>query len=691
MLNIYNKNAVGFLVASAIDTDFVNESDYKRVKYDINDKLRFDIYLTLSYLGFFSSEQHSYQSVLESIPKEFLPCDVEQSETFHITSASISRIVTQFSPFIKNNLSAPFSDIDVLKDIQSRLPMTLNEINQVLIKEGVVLHPISQRAVEFLFDCFIEPGAVSSLLISKSNRDKDANGERYERNSRPSIKSVCVNDRVKDFKNLSDSIVRYCETLGRLIGIVDFQLVFDLVLHLNGELIKDLKLDKSSLHDYVSSICIEKYGVGRHVNYGIHESISESSAYEFMYKYLSVVGQCSYDDVPEFLIRILRFKSIRKTKETNRVISSSVILEYLSFDSLSSERAKQLVSSFDFVQESDGFFTLSDKVFVDIEREYSIAPSVLLEYISSEGGFNSQLSIEERTQVLLEKYAFVMKSKLNEALNNPDGFFEKTEQGYSVSEANSEKKQNYSGSYIRPDYDHITDELYNENVVHTEDDGELKSRFKILFSAFKKKWSKVNNLSDLLVDESLRDHDEYISDRRELLTTTHFRSCENWLKSELKRAKFQIASNVAYINYLQSQGEKQNSVSVEHLNDRIEKWHDVLDVLELELKLVYASSPYTEYETHSSEVSRLLEERARLAIKPGQYRAHIAIYDYLSAFNVGVIVTHDEMIRFVDSYCASLIGDFSLSNDKRLVSGYHNLRRLFKECVEHHPFSIVKR
>ena len=185
MLNIYNENAVEFLVASAIDTDFVNESDYKRVKYDINDKLRFDIYLTLSYLGLFSSEQHSYQSVLESIPKSFY--DVEQSETFHITSASISNSHT-VSPFVKNN-QCHFR-IDVLKDIQSRLPMTLNEINQVLIKEGVVFYPISQRAVEFLFDCFIESGAVSSLLISKSNRDKDANGERYERNSRPSIKAV---------------------------------------------------------------------------------------------------------------------------------------------------------------------------------------------------------------------------------------------------------------------------------------------------------------------------------------------------------------------------------------------------------------------------------------------------------------------------------------------------------------------
>ena len=51
--------------------------------------------------------------------------------------------------------------------------------------------------------------------------------------------------------------MRYCETLGRLIGIVDFELVFDLVLHLNGDLIKDLKINKSFFHDYVSSICSE--------------------------------------------------------------------------------------------------------------------------------------------------------------------------------------------------------------------------------------------------------------------------------------------------------------------------------------------------------------------------------------------------------------------------------------------------
>ena len=57
-------------------------------------------------------------------------------------------------------------------------------------------------------------------------------------------------------------------------------------------------------------------------------------------------------------------------------------------------------------------------------------------------------------------------------------------------------------------------------------------------------------------------------------------------------------------------------------------------------------------------MSRLLEERAKLAIKPGQYRAHIAIHDYLSTYDAGAIVTHDEVVRFVDSYCASLIGDF---------------------------------
>ncbi|MGD8116964.1 hypothetical protein [Vibrio sp. TRT 29B02] len=690
MLNIYRNGAIDSLVSTALSTDFVKESDFKRVKYSVHAKLRFDIYLTIAYLGFFSEEQHSYHSVLESVPKEYLPCDVDQSETFHITNTSVSRIITQFIPFLRSNLSLQLSDTSVIKDIQKKLPMTLGQINDELIDKGVVQNSISESAVSFLFECVSSSISIESFIVYKSGQNKDQNGERFERNARPSITAFTYADYEKDTKAISRSIIRYCETLGRLVGVVNFELVSSLLERLNAPTLDIIDPDRAAISSFCNALCLEKYDI-KESPYAIDDDIENSDIYELMYKYLRSVKRCKTGNIPQFLTRCLEFKAIRKAKESSRVISSSVILECWDESFIDVNVGVDLVSALHFVELSDdlSFFSIKPDVFVDVEEESNIVLSLLLDYLAEHGQLPSDLDVDQKTTLMLRSYSNLMRSKLNGALVEPAGFFEKSENGYVITKSNIRTRDNLSGAYVRPDYDFISEELYNERVINNEDESELKSRFTVLFDAFKSKWSKVVNQSNLLVDDSLKGHKDYLAERREILTTTHHRKCENWIRTEIKRATSLIRSYHAFIRYLIAQDETKNAASIRHLELRIEKWNEILEICELDLELIYSSEPYRAYVTHTEEVSRLLEERSALAIKPSQYRAHIALHDFI-LMNAGRTgVSEQTMQEYISDYCNSLMGIATNSSDKKLVSNYHNLRRLFKESIERHPFSIV--
>lgn len=690
MLNIYRNGAVDSLVSTALSTDFVKESDFKRVKYSVHAKLRFDIYLTIAYLGFYGSEQHSYHSVLESVPKEYLPCDVDQSETFHITNTSVSRIITQFIPFLKTNLSLQLSDTSVIKDIQNRLPMTLGQINDELINKGVVENAISETAVLFLFECVNSNVSIDSFIVYKSGQNKDVNGERFERNARPSITAFSYSEFEKDTKAISRSVIRYCETLGRLVGVVSFELVSSLLERLNVQTLDVIDSERTAITNFCHALCLEKYGI-RESLYAIDDDIENSDFYELMYKYLRSVKSCKTASIPQFLTRCLEFKAIRKAKESSRVISSSVILESWDESFIDDSIGVDLVSRLNFVELSDNqsSFSIRPDVFVDVEEETNIVLSLLLDFLAEHGQLPSELDVDQRTTLMLKMFSSLMRSKLNDALIEPAGFFEKSESGYIVTKSNIRTRDDLSGAYVRPDYDFISEELYNERVINNEDESELKSRFTVLFEAFKKKWSKVVNQSNLLVDDSLKGHKDYLAERREILTTTHHRKCENWIKTEIKRATSLIRSYHAFIRYLIAQDETKNAASIHHLELRIAKWNEILEICELDLELIYSSEPYQAHVRHTKEVSRLLEERAALAIKPSQYRAHIALHDFILINSEGSGVTERIMQEYIDDYCSSLMGMPTNSADKKLVSNYHNLRRLFKESIERHPFALV--
>ncbi|CCO45447.1 hypothetical protein VIBNISOn1_1490002 [Vibrio nigripulchritudo SOn1] len=691
MLNIYRNGAIDSLVANALSTDFVKESDFKRVKYSVHDKLRFDIYLTIAYLGFYGKEQHSYHSVLESVPKEFLPCEVDQSETFHITNTSVSRIVTQFTPFLKANLSFQLSDTSVIRDIQDNLPMTLDQINSELIERGVTDQAISETAVSFLFESINNGVETSSFIVYKSGQNKDANGERFERNARPSITAFSHLEHEKDMKAISRSVIRYCETLGRLVGVVNFDLVESLLERLNTPVLDLVATERSAVYKFCRALCFEKYGSESSV-YAIDDELQQSEFYELMYKYLRSVGTCTISNVPQFLTRILEFKAIRKAKESSRVISSSVILDYWDEKFISSQVSMSLVCALDFVSISgdEKSFGIDSSVFVDIEQESNIVLSVLLDYLSANGGLPVGSDSERKTTLMLQSFSSLMRTKLIEAKDNPSGFFEKSKEGFSVSKFNIRTREDLSGAYIRPDYDYISEELYNERVINNEDESELKSRFTVLFESFKKRWNKVVNQSNLMVDDSLKGHEDYLAERREILTTTHHRKCENWIRTEIKRANSLIKSYHAFIKYLVAQDETKNAASIHHLELRIEKWNEILEICELDMELIYSSEPYKAHIRHIEEVNRLLEARSKLAIKPSQYRAHIAIHDFILKHSSGPFMSEQEVNQYIDDYCASLTGVSTASPDKKLVSNYHNLRRLFRESIEKHPFALIE-
>ncbi|MCG9578593.1 hypothetical protein L1D14_20455 [Vibrio tubiashii] len=693
MLNIYSDKIVLELAKTALNTDFVSVNDFKRSKYEPLKKLQFDIYVTLAYLGFFESEQLSYANVLERVPTKYLPCDAEQSETFHVTSATISRLVTQFTPFIKSNLFAPISDSNKLKELEQQLPVTLSQANDFLVSHGIISSPVSARAIEFLFDCFIGESRVKSLVIAKSNKEKDVNGERYERNTRPSMRVLCLAEQERHAKNFADSIVRSCDWLGRMVGLIDFRLVSDFIVPLNSTVVKSLGSKSTHIVDFTLSICREKYSSYER-DFAVSEDLHDSEFATLLWKYLNAVPSLKVTKLPEFLTRILMNKAGGKSKsksQKSRVISSSVVLEHWDVEYLTDEMLQVLMSAIDFVVPDGDSYSLRSGAFLDVEQDASIALSTLIDYLQEYGTFSEELSSQERVSLLLKKHSSLLRDKLLSALDSPEGFFEKHGTSYSVSASNRETRTNLSGSYIRPDYDLVSDELFSERVIYQEDDAELRSRFNFLMDAYKKRWGKTVNVSDLLVSDDHELHLEYITDRKLILTTSHFRQCEYWIKSEIKRGKRLIESHISYVNYLVSLSEKVDSkVSIAHSHQRIAKWKEIVSIFESELEMIYASEPYKRYVEHIDLVNELLEQRSKLALKPSQYKANMVLHDYIAerSEESGESVERSVLERFIESYCQSIVGELTTDSTKKSVSDHHNLRRLIGDAIAYHPFAV---
>ena len=716
MLNIYKNGTIESLTSLAFCTDFIRESDFKRSRYNPVSKTMFDVYVTLLYLGFFEEEQHSFSSLLEKIPKEYLPCDAEQKDSFSVTSATLSRIVKQFSPFVSSNIKASVADVKSFKELESLLPMTLDQANAFLIEKKVCSSPIAARAIELLVELFVGEGRVSSVLVYKTAPERNKDGERSERYTTPSFRVLTLTEKIRDTSNLSSAIVRSCEWLGRNIGIVDFRLVDDLLVPFNRDLTKSLGDNRTALSDFCLSVCRLKYDL-KDAYFTVDGDIGESYLYTTLWKYLDIFSAIDTSQFPIFISRILKYKARGKkpiSRSKSHRLSAASVLKFWDDEYLTHDHVLMLVQAIDYLSLAGSTCTLDRRVYVEFEPDDSIALSALSDYFETNGRFECGVSDSEKASILLKELANKMRSKMLNALEEPCGFFEKIDNSFFVSHENTEKRNDHSGAYILPDYGLISDELFSENNTYDEEVTELGSRFMVYMNALRAKWFSSSRPSDLLVPRDNDRYHEYIKDRKELLLTTDFRKCLSWVKIEIKYANDMLDSMRAYLRYLKVQNPKtDNSTSISQTELRIRKWEGILLVLNDELEVIYSGEPYKVHVAHLKRVEELSKSRSALAIKPNQYKAYIALHDFIHEFlnsagshDVEMVFAVEEFAKkssetfdsevvsmavlkdFIDVYCNNLSGDFSRSSSKKALSNYNNMKTMLLACITLHPYAI---
>lgn len=681
MLGIYTNATVDSLSQLSLDRGLSENVDFRRV--------RFEVYLTLSYIGFFNETQLTHDNLIESIPKEYLPCDIEQAETFHLTSTTVARIIKKHTSFIKGELSISPKDLSSLTLVHKNLPLTMQQANKDLVQSGVIANYISPRAMEFLFDLFIDGCDVKVSIIFKSMKNADEDGNRFERNTRPSIKVISESKDTKALKQLSPFIVRCCDTVGRLIAVVPYTLVGKIVSEYQSELVSSLFTTPKSFSDYCHSLCGEKYQGGEG-NVSVHEDLPESDAYILLWQYLSTVSTLRVKDVHSFLIRVIRYKAnnSRRRGSSSKLISTLAIANVISHDDISDVSINMLLSAINFIEVKGDVVCLKEDEFFDVEGIDNITIHTILDYLHKHKHFSKKHSKSDIASELQNHFAEIMKSKLVSAIDSPQGFFGIEGDTFFITSEHKTYKENHSGNCVRPDYDLISDELFNETTLFKQELIGMKSKYALHFEAFKEKWSSYVFSSALLVDDTHKDHEEYIADRFEILLGTDYRSCQMWLVSEKKRVLRLMESYTQCLSYYETIDDSSSYArTIEHVKKRMTKWEKVLSHLGEELIMITSSDSYRLYQTHEKNVADLIESRSKLQIKPSQYKAHILIHNFIARTGK---VTRADVKAYIEKYSQYLVGNFTDDSEASERNDYYNRISLFKAYVDAHPFVLIE-
>ncbi|MEI8659430.1 hypothetical protein [Vibrio sp. Hal054] len=647
----------------------------------------FDVTVTLTYLGFYDDSAHSYASALEAVPAQYLPCDLELADSFHLSNMSISRIVKYYTPVLLSGIKIANADVNYLKNIKSRLPLTMDSINSELISYGVIKSNISFRCLLFLFDIIFScKHAIDSSVIFLSSKDFDEDGNRYERNTRPSFKVIHESRHAKDVKLISSAIVRNSESVGKVLGFISFELVYKLLLILNEASVKNVFSDPDVAKDFTYSICSIKFP-NRFGDFCVYDELKSTDFYEFLYQYLSVVRVMPKSRIIDFTYRILKYRThaSRSSSKVALKMSSPLIGRVIEEVRIPDSVFYNVVDSVDFTLTDADAVAINDEIFVDVEGCKSIAYFIVLDYLKINGNEFFNMSESERIEAVKLHYASVMEEKLHNALDNPDGFFDVVNGVYKVNSSHVKHKENHIGHYKRPHYDYITDEIYTENALYDDEITNSNAAFDLHF----KLYSKISNMtsdswSDVMVDDSHELYSDLMEMRRKLILETSYDAARRWLNSELKRAKANSSSCQRYLDYLLLA--KDNDAYAETLTRtqaRLDKWMTIVDIISNDIELLTTSPSYISKINHQNRILELSEQRERLSILPSTYKAHILLHDFIS---LNASVSRADMEAFVTSYCTALRGTFDEGMDVGGRTDYYNILAMFSMCIKYHPF-----
>lgn len=693
MLNLsqlHKTPSITEIARQAIILDIAGTDDLKRAT--------FDIYVTLCYHGFYSSELLGYHEVLDNVPKEYLPCSSEQASDFFISHVTIDRIVKRYTEFVFNSISVSPVEKSKLKSIAETFPMTIDQFNCELLMSGICPNPISYRALLVIYNELLESNThYSSLLNFLSTRSRKEDGSRYERNTRPSYISICETEFTKELKAFSTFIVRTSEVVARLIGIVNSEHIAAIVGNLKKKNVSSLFYHKDDFVSYVDSVVGLKFKKSYSDGIAISDELEQSEVYRLLYHYMSIKKSLPMSSIPEFLKRLLRFKveinAASKSTAKKEVLSTKHI--YNAFDShyITTDSQTALIAAIDFLTIEGNALCFDESATKYFDDNFSTATSIGLSYLEKGNVFQKNSDSERVAHILQNQYADEFLEKLNSVLKDSDGMLSIEGDRVTVDSGNIVLAENRRGQYHNSEYLEISEEIFYHKTMLEDEVNSLKDRFKARLKAFQTSWkSPSNNLPDIIADKKHPNHREYMEARHNVLSSADYDSAYMYLVNENKRCEKQIASLTKYYNYIQTidgVDGSDYSTTVKNTQERITNWGAV-KALNLELIDELRKADHVkEILDKQSMIEELEIERRKLRIRYNEFKAHLLIHDFVVSSTSKPL---DEVKEFIKDYYNVLSNnklpqDKSTAYQKQFDGVYHNLRRVLLTFVESHPFA----
>ncbi|MFB9254158.1 hypothetical protein, partial [Vibrio agarivorans] len=533
------------LSSKAIDEGLALGLDLARVK--------FDLYVTLIYQGFLSSEQMTFHTVLDLVPFEYLPCPKEQAPSFYVTTATIDRTVKKYRDFVLNNIKLDAGSLLSIASVVNKLPLSHTEVNQLLLESGVIPHPVSTRAIEFLFTLHndsIDNGGVKSVNLYISSKNFRSDGTRYERNTRPSYVVFALASKEKRVKAISTVIIRTAEIVSGLIGFVHSRHVALIVHDRHKTKVNALFESYDHLEDFIKVFITSRYKDApiqiddNKALIAVSDEINESDINHSLEHYLSMTGQLALDKFPEYVERLLTYKEVLARTNAKKTIgdgkvSLRVVSKFFDSNYLIPSVTNQLLKQLEYVSIRDEFITYNSRSDYFPSEDVTLAIGIGIDYLNSGNRFSKSTSIDSVVPTMREMYSRSFEQQLTAATKDPQNLFEVKGEIYSVTDKNIARYQNLQGYYLKNEYIEATDDIIStRNAIH-DVLSVRKEVFKKGLKVFQSTYSKQSDhLPDIAVDKSHPNHEAYMRHRYDVLSYADYDSSRLYLIN----ARFQIIS-----------------------------------------------------------------------------------------------------------------------------------------------------